>query len=85
MHYKMLWDVATGYIINGCLNCCSMQIVERGLGRVWCGGFFLFFNTDFFLQLLFLLQIEKQIQHCRQRLLKFIYPGLSHVHLHFLL
>lgn len=34
MHYKMLWDVAAGYVVDGYLNSCFIWIVEGVWGRI---------------------------------------------------
>lgn len=42
VHYKVVWDVATGYVVNGYMNSCFIWIVE-GVSAGFGGGFFCFF------------------------------------------
>lgn len=73
VHYKVVWDVATGYVVNGYMNSCFIWVVE-GVSAGFGGGFFVlfcFFFIEFLFQLLFLIQFEKQTQNYKQKLFKF--------------
>lgn len=76
VHYKIIWEVGSGYRVSGYLNSCFIWIL-RAFGAEFVGGFSDWFPLSSYYIYWFLFHVEKQFQNYRPKLLKFTWGFLS--------